>query len=127
MATVTVLPQGTYPPGTRTLGPAAVPKNLSSFTLAFDRTNWADGVTLDLTVDLSLDGGVTWNPHPDVDPFPVGLSAVGGVQLDKNGNPYTTTAVSAAIPQPGSTTRSVRATITIGGGSLTTTATLTTA
>jgi hypothetical protein len=127
MAAIVVLPQGTYPAGSRVLGPAAVPTGITGFTLALDRAAWVAGVTLAMTVDLSLDSGVTWNTPPEtVAPYPVGLTAEGGVALDKNGAAYTQTTLSTAIPQSASTTRQLRATVVITGGSLTTKGTLTT-
>ena len=79
-----------------------------------------------MTVDLSTDDGVTWNnPPATAAPYPLGLSAEGGVALDKNGNVYTQTTLSAPIPNAVSTTRRIRANVTIVGGSLTTAGTLT--
>lgn len=121
-----VLPQGTYPAGTRTLGPVAVPNGTTAFVLSLDRTNWTNvNVKVALTFDLSLDGGTTWNPHPDADPFPVGLTAEGGTARDKNGNVVNTTTLSAPVPDVTNTNRRVRATLVITGGSLTTSGTLT--
>ena len=126
MSSTTVLPHGTYAVGTQLLGPAAVATGLTQASLALDRGEWLAGGTLALTIDLSLDGGVTWNsPHPDVDPYPVGLTAEGGVALDKHGVAYTQTILTVPLPQPASTTRRIRATVTIAGGPLTTTGTLT--
>ena len=121
-----VLPHGTYPEGTRVLGPANVAQGLTGFTLSLDRDEWLAGVSLALTVDLSLDNGATWNnPHPQVDPYPVSLTAVGGVALDKFGAAYPTTMIEVPLPQPSSTTRKIRATMVVVGGSLTATGNLT--
>jgi hypothetical protein len=125
MPTVTILPAATYPPGTRSFGPATVPQNLSHYLLTFDKTSWTDpSITMEVTLDLSLDGGVTWNtPATDVVPFPVGFTAEGG-GTDKFGNPYTEVTRDGGIPQPGTTDRRVRGSMTIAGGSITTSATL---
>lgn len=123
---VIVVPHGTYQVGTRIFGPVAVPVGLTNATVAFDRGEWtSQSTTITLNIDLSLDGGVTWNLHPDADPFPVGMEAEGGVALDKNGVPYTQSSRSAPLPQPGSSQRMVRGFITVAGGPITTTGTLT--
>lgn len=127
MATVTVFPHGTMTVGSHQIGPISVPQSVSAFTLALARAEWVAGVTLSMNVDLSLDGGATWNePAESVVPFPLGLTAEGGVALDKNGIPYVATTLSAQVPNPGSATRQVRATVVVAGGPLVTIGTLTT-
>ena len=127
MASSIVLPHGTYAAGTRVVGPATVPSGVSGFSLALDRGEWLAGVTIQMTVDLSIDSGATWNNPPEsVVPYPLGLSAEGGAALDKNGVLYPQTILAAPIPNSGSSTRRIRANLTITGGSLTTTGTLTT-
>lgn len=122
MATTTVLPQGTYQPQTRLLGPVTVPQGATELTFTFDRTNWTDpAVTLAITIDLSLDGGATWNNPPEqAAPLPFGFTSEGGGGLDKHGNPRTETTGTTSIPQPTNTQRRLRATVTIAGGPLTT-------
>lgn len=127
MAVITVFPHGTLAVGVHQIGPVSVPQNISAFSLALARAEWTAGVDLDMKMDLSLDDGATWNePAADVTPWPLGLTAEGGIALDKNGVPYVSTTLSAGVPNPGSTTRKIRATVTVSGGPLVTIGTLTT-
>jgi len=117
MPTSTIIPQGTYPVGTRSFGPANVPSGLTTGVIAFDRTAWSDpAVTLDLFLEFSIDNGATWA-------FPAGMGAEGGVARDKNGVVQTVSTLGFVFPD--GPTRKVQGTITIAGGPLTTNATLT--
>jgi hypothetical protein len=112
--------------GSRVLGPVNVPTGLTAAKVTIDRTNWTNpAITLSLTIDISLDNGVTWNsPHPAVDPFPVGLTAEGGIILDKNGQVEQTTIQAVPMPQPANANRRLRATLVVAGGSIPTTVTV---
>jgi hypothetical protein len=126
VAKTVVLPQGTYPVGTRVIGPFTVVTGATEYSFSFDKTNWQDpAVTVDVMFDLSLDGGATWNnPHPAVDPFPCGFTAEGG-GLDKHGVSYADVTFSVLIPQPQNTQRRLRANVIIAGGPLTTSGSVT--
>jgi len=130
MSQIIVLPQGTYPVGSRTLGPAAIPTGVTSASLALDGTAMTNAaLSLSLTLDLSLDGGVTWastSPSQATDPFPVNVPDMRGGQLDRTGAARATYYISVwGIPAPTNPNRQVRAQVTISGVSLTTKGTLT--
>lgn len=116
MASEILIPTVTLPAGTRAFGPAALVQNVSSVEMVLDRSTWTDSaLTITLSLDLSLDGGVTWastSPGIATNPFPVACEAVGGTLLDKNGQVSTQTILRVAnIPQPGSATRQIRGTL----------------
>lgn len=129
MSSAIVLPQGTYPIGTRILGPAPLAQGVTTFTLALDGAAMTDpALRVRLDVDLSLDGGATWAadaPGPTFNPFPLFMTLSGGA-TDRAGNPLPTYFLSSTqIPAPASSTRRIRATVTIAGAPLTTAGTLT--
>lgn len=115
--------------GSRVIGPVNIPTGLTSVKIEIDRDNWTDpAIKLTLKIDISLDNGATWNnPPADCVPFPVGLEAEGGVVLDKNGQLVHTSVVAGPLPQPSNPDRKARANITVTGGSIPTTVTITTA
>lgn len=127
MASTIVLPQGTYPIGTRTLGPANVPQGVSSVELQLDGTQMTDpALHLTVGLDLSLDGGATWastNPGVATDPFPVAMETQGGSKT-RTGAPVPIYNLGTNIPSPSSSTRQIKATVTITGTPLTTKGTL---
>lgn len=109
MAQVTVLAPGTYPPGSRLIGPRSVPTNLSFASLALDVTNNtspAQGISI--AIELSFDGGANWSPF-------VAMSRAG-----ESPNAFPTMAWSGGVPQDGNPNRQVRATLTLTGSSITT-------
>jgi hypothetical protein len=129
MASIVVLPQGTYPIGTRTLGPANLAQGVSSFKLALDGTAMTDpALHVTIAVDLSLNNGSTWateTPGPTFNPCPLAMTLDGGA-TDRGGNPLPTYFLGTdSIPSPQSSTRRIRAVVTIAGTPLTTQGTLT--
>jgi len=125
MADTVVLPQGTYPIGTRTLGPATVPVGVTQIELALDGAAMTSpALHVSMALDLSLDGGSTWNtPHPQVDPFPVTMTLDGGAK-DRQGNPLPKYTIGTRLPDPSNANRRVRAVVIISGTALTTSGTL---
>jgi hypothetical protein len=124
--TFTILPQGTYPVGTRTLPAANVPQGAISATLALSRAQWLDpAVKVSARFELSVDGGVTWSPDPSgqsVWPwgnFPLTFESEG----DPSGRG--TSNVNGDLGDPTNPNRKIRGTVTISGGPLTTIGTLT--
>lgn len=118
----TVIPTATYPPDTYPFGPLNVQNGAFSFVIVFDKTAWTDpAVTLAVTMEISLDNGQTWNPHPDGDPFPVSYTDAGG-GTDKFGNPLLVSTLSSSLPAPQNNQRRLRGTAIVAGGSLTTSA-----
>lgn len=119
-----VLPQGTYPVGSRTLGPSPIAQGISKLSLQLDATAMTDpALIIDMTLDFSPDGGVHWAsvaPGFSTDPFPITVKMIGGMR-DKNGNPLTIYHVTVSnIPSQELTTRQMRAFVTISGVPLTT-------
>lgn len=125
MASSVVLAPGTYAIGTRTLGPANVPLGVTAIELALDGAAMTDpALHVAITLDLSLDGGATWNdPHPAVDPFPVGMTLDGGAK-NRQGDPLAAYTIGTSLPDPTNPNRRVRATVVISGTPLTTSGTL---
>lgn len=126
MASTVILPQATYPIGTRTVGPANVPQNATKVEMALDGAAMTDpALHVSMTLDLSLDNGATWNlPHPQVDPFPIGMTLDGGA-LNRQGLPLATYTLGTQLPDPTNANRKIRMTVTISGTPLTTQGTVT--
>lgn len=63
--TQTVVPQGTYGPGTTLFGPNVVPVTLTGYRIEVDRALFTDPATAILMwLDFSLDAGVSWLGFP---------------------------------------------------------------
>jgi hypothetical protein len=121
---VFTLPAQNYPPGEQIFGPVAVPQGLlgcviilASCTSATP-TIWPNaGSRVDISLDCSYNGGQSYQ----LGQFKWGQG--GGIFLDKNGNERPTRVIRFdAIPPP----THVRWTITISGGPVRTSGTLTT-
>lgn len=125
MSSTVVLPAGTYPVGTRVLGPANVPVGTSEIELSLDGAAMTDpALHVAITLDLSLDSGVTWNnPHPQADPFPVGMTLDGGAK-NRQGGALARYTIGTFLPDSTNPNRRVRATVVISGTPLTTSGTL---
>lgn len=125
--TVFTFPISNFGPGSQTLPSKAVPDADSQVTLALDRSTMTDpALVVDLTIDFSPDGGVTWastSPGPEMGGFPAGAEILGGTFFNKDGSVATTS--SRIFPFPAGTNRMVRGNVVVSGAPLTTTATLT--
>ena len=124
MATVTVLPLGTYAAGNRLIGPVSVPNGIATVAFAIqrctsaDNTIWSDpNTTISLNWDCSVDGGVTWINLG-------GFSGNGGIALGRGGVELAWS--SGSVQFPTGTGRQVRVNSSIVGGSVKTSVTLTT-
>lgn len=128
MPTFTVLPNGTYPIGTRNLGPTSIPTGLTKAVLSLAGGAMTDpALTVTLQLDLSIDGGATWastNRGPATDPYPTSSTIRGGGTRPRGGA-QTEYIIGAVLPDPTNPGRQMRGTLTIAGTPLTTTGTLT--
>ena len=103
------------PAGSRDFGPATIPDGLTKVTLRMARrttatpTLWAVGVTVDLKSWCSLDGGVTWLQW-------LGFGAPGGILIKRDGTDTVESWVSSALPA--GTSRRIKLTATVTGGTL---------
>lgn len=114
--------------GARALGPVAIAQGLTNVTLSLDASTMTDSnLHVQLDLDLSLDNGVTWssvNKGPVYMGYPLQMTLDGGA-VDKHGAPLPAYIISADLPWPNLATRQIRGTVTVTGGSLSTTANLT--
>ena len=115
----------TYPQGTTNYGPATLTPDVSVLTITLDRTNWTDPtITVEIRGEISLDGGATWSPQPSgqaVWPwgaFPIDFTAAGGVITGPGGVVVNTSELTVSIPDVGNANRQLRGSMTITGGNL---------
>jgi hypothetical protein len=103
-----------YPAGSRTLGPIAIPAGLRYGNILIDLTQTNELVaTIGITVDVSFDNGVTF-------PFSSGGAGLslpnsgytisGGTLIDPNNVPVRLFWSSIRLPDPGNAARQVQAT-----------------
>lgn len=111
---VTLLNNVTIPVGTSTSGTINVPGTVQAKTVTFtlDATNYVDGTTLDVAIEISFDAGATWQFF-----YGFGITERG---LALDGSPAATwsTTVIARDPMPAFL---ARAKATVAGHSLKTT------
>lgn len=115
MAGTINIPLTTLTPGTYHFGPANLADTDTNVLLTIDRTvtggfsSQPSTTTAAITVEVSLDGGVTWLMNVSA---PIG----GGADNDRLGVPAATSSVGGSlIPGIG---RQARATVTISGGTV---------
>jgi hypothetical protein len=117
------IPKQTYKPGTYPIPETAVNKGISSATMTIDRSQWTDpAVTLTFKLDFSPDGGKTWFTGDNNQGW-CAFGSKGGVVKDQKGNPIPSSIANCGckdICNPANTTNHVRGTVTVVGGSLTT-------
>lgn len=103
------------PAGSRDFGPATIPDGLTKVTLKLARrttaapTLWAAGVTVDLKSWCSLDDGVTWLQW-------LGFGAPGGILIKRDSTETVESWVSSSLPA--GTSRRIKLTATVTGGTL---------
>ena len=120
MASVQVLPLANYANGTRNIGPIDIADNVQSIDFNIQRcttatpTIWPNSTTiLDYASEMSIDGG-PWQPAG-------GFTASGGIGFDKQHNEAPFTLGGGTLIA--GINRQYRATLTISGGPLRSTAT----
>lgn len=108
------LPLKNYQNGVYNLGPANVPDWVTFIGVELTRCTSAtpniwpnESTTFAASVEMSVDGGATWQPAGAV-------TAIGGIYTDKNGVQAGTTDFSAGVIT--GTGRIIRGTATIAGG-----------
>ena len=121
MAIVTILPLASFPVQTTPFGPVSVADGLTKLTFEFlrctnaDLTIWPDaGVVISITLTISINGGpfLPW----------IGQTDSGGIRVAK-GVEIPTSLLIATLPQ--GTNRQINGVVTITGGALRSSATIT--
>ncbi|MGD0229711.1 MAG: hypothetical protein ABSC19_05035 [Syntrophorhabdales bacterium] len=85
---------GSYGPGTITIPATAVPSGFSQLVVSWECASWTDtGSQVAVTLEVSFDGGVTWQPWT--------TCVCHGGALNKQGIALTTQGMWAAAPQVG--------------------------
>ena len=109
MATVTALPSTSYPTGTTTFGPIAVPVGSVSVQVFIDRASIGPTplLTLDFAIQLSQDGGQTWLPWG-------GARALGGVIAGA-----TQSSFRIGLPSPATASFYIQGKLILNGGATT--------
>lgn len=122
MASVQVLPLNNYANGTRNLGPIDVASDVTTIDFSIQRcttatpTIWPNiTTTLEITPEVSLDGGVTW--------VEAGKStSAGGISTFHGAEVAFALSGGYIPPEVGGVTRKYRVTTVIAGGPLRTSA-----
>lgn len=103
------------PSGTQNIPTTALPVEVTSLTISIARcttatpTVWPDiATTLSLQLEISVDGGENWTPGG-------GLTAVGGIALNKHGVEFPVAQGMWTYPTPPT---HMRGTLEVGGGPL---------
>jgi hypothetical protein len=105
----TVLPLDTYAAGVHTISSTIIPSSVSLIELTFSRETWTDpSVILESELEISYDAGKTWAEW-------CAGKAAGGILEN-----HTETVFTCFDRNTGLSTRRVRGSFTITGGSLTT-------
>lgn len=119
--TTQVVPPGTYGPGARVIASSPIPLGLVDFDLDVDTSLLTDpAVRVEVCFDLSLDGGNSWNGNGVIG------DCYAGAGVDGRATPSAKMSVGRGLPEPANPNRRFRGKMTIIGGSLQTSANLTT-
>ena len=112
--TIVQIGSAIVPGGARELGPFSIQAGEGQFHLLLDSTQHLNsGVTVDVQIHDSMDGGETWN-------FRAGGIRTGGTYTGEDGEPITNFDMTANIPQPENDNRKVKIKLIVTGGSLVT-------
>ncbi len=109
MAVLLAVNARNYPAGTQTTPVATIPVGVETVRIGLSRESWPDtgGDVVSAMVDLSLDGGVTWQS----DYF--GFTAAGGTLIGRSGAPILISWTQMPIPEPANANRRARARVTL--------------
>lgn len=119
--TIQVLPPGTYGPEDRDILQRSIPLGIIDFDLEVDTSQLTDpAVSVEIALDLSLDNGTTWNGNSVIGDCYAGAGVAGSA------SPAPKMSVGRGVPEPTNPDRLVRGRVRILGGSLVTSASLTT-
>lgn len=115
MAATTVIAGGTLAAGTHSYGPVTIPDVIVGCSLQAETSqHTSPAVSFQLSIEISLDGGVTWQPLVSV-----GRIGQATPPIDPStGLPATTAGFTCGLPA--GTGRRARGSLVISGGSLTT-------
>ena len=107
MAAVPVIATVTLLPGKQDFPAIAIDKGMSLVTAVIDRATMASAsLQIDWSLELSLDGGVTWV-------FWGGAGTKGGLLLSPKALPVTESTLSVELPQPDNPDRQIRGQVTV--------------
>lgn len=113
---IVAFPLNNYATGSRTTAPHTIPGQISTVTFAVARCTTADptiwpnqSTTLEAILEVSEDGGATWNPHGS-------FTAEGGIAPGRFGGEAAES--SGVFPFPGLASVDARLTLTVAGGPL---------
>lgn len=123
LSTTQVMSTSLLLPGSRTFSPITVPQGATRFKLSYDITQITDpGNRIVTTLDLSLDGGVTWfGDKTDFGGYSQWIRSGRVEPINvKTGSPLTKSSYSFLLPEPENSNRMVRISILVDGNTVTT-------
>jgi hypothetical protein len=104
----------------------AINSGISSFTLTFDRSSWTNpAATMNVQIDLSGDGGKTWNTRDKLGYGWCGFSSSGSAfDKTKPSTILTCKCDPLHLCDPKSSQNHIKGTVTITGAAITTSGTI---